>query len=67
MHSFAFENRFTKTQLVEQICAVNTSAPREWLESFDFAALERYLGRLRTARLREAFLQEHADALAQPA
>ena len=27
----------------------NASAPREWLEAFDFRALERYLDRLRPA------------------
>jgi len=39
----------TKSQLVEQIRRLNASAPREWLESFDFGALERYLRRLRPA------------------
>ena len=39
----------TKSQLVEQIRRINASAPREWLETFDFRALEGYLGRLRSA------------------
>lgn len=39
----------TKSQLVDQIRRFNASAPREWLEGFDFRALEGYLGRLRTA------------------
>jgi hypothetical protein len=39
----------TKSQLVEQIRRLNASAPREWLEAFDFRALEGYLGRLREA------------------
>ena len=40
-------DRMTKSQVVEQIRRVNASAPREWLERFDFRALERYLDRLR--------------------
>lgn len=52
MHSIAAPTRATKSQLVEQIRTVNTSAPREWLEGFDFAVLERYLGRLREAAAR---------------
>ena len=39
----------TKSQLVDQIRRFNASATREWLESFDFASLERYLRRLRPA------------------
>ena len=38
----------TKSQVVEQIRTFNVSAPREWLESFDFSALQGYLARLRT-------------------
>ena len=38
----------TKSQVVAQIRRINASAPREWLETFDFRALERYLDRLRT-------------------
>ena len=41
----------TKSQLVEQIRRLNASAPREWLEAFDFRALEGYLRRLREACL----------------
>lgn len=39
----------TKSQLVDQIRRFNASATREWLERFDFVALERYLRRLRPA------------------
>jgi hypothetical protein len=47
--SFAFaELPMTKSQVVEQIRTFNVSAPREWLESFDFSALQGYLARLRT-------------------
>ena len=38
----------TKSQVVERIRTFNVSAPREWLESFDFSALQGYLARLRT-------------------
>ena len=38
----------TKSQVVAQIRRINESAPREWLEGFDFRALERYLDRLRS-------------------
>ena len=38
----------TKSQVVAQIRRINASAPREWLEAFDFRALERYLDRLHT-------------------
>ena len=45
--SFAFaELPMTKSQVVEQIRTFNVSAPREWLESFDFSALQGYLARL---------------------
>ena len=37
----------TKSQVVEQIRTFNVSAPREWLESFDFSALQGYLARAR--------------------
>ena len=47
--SFAIaELPMTKSQVVEQIRTFNVSAPREWLESFDFGALQGYLARLRT-------------------
>ena len=47
--SDSIADRMTKSQLVEQIRRFNASAPREWLEAFDFRALERYLDRLRPA------------------
>jgi len=47
--SLSMGDPMTKSQLVEQIRRLNASAPREWLESFDFRALERYLRRLRPA------------------
>jgi hypothetical protein len=47
--SDAFTDRMTKSQVVEQIRRVNISAPREWLESFSFSALQGYLVRLRSA------------------
>ena len=47
--SDSIADRMTKSQLVEQIRRVNASAPREWLERFDFGTLERYLERLRVA------------------
>jgi hypothetical protein len=47
--SDSIADRMTKSQLVEQIRRFNASAPREWLEAFDFRTLERYLDRLRPA------------------
>lgn len=47
--SDAFTDRMTKSQVVEQIRRFNVSAPREWLESFSFSALQGYLDRLRSA------------------
>jgi hypothetical protein len=47
--SDAFTDRMTKSQVVEQIRCFNVSAPREWLESFSFSALQGYLDRLRSA------------------
>ena len=41
-----FAERLTKSQVVERIRRHNGSAPREWLERFDFRALEDYLSRL---------------------
>ena len=42
-------DQMTKSQLVDQIRRFNASAPREWLDGFDFRALEGYLRRLREA------------------
>ena len=47
MEALSFNAAVTKSQLVDQILAFNASAPREWLESFEFGALEGYLRRLR--------------------
>ena len=47
--SDAFTDRMTKSQVVEQIRRFNISAPREWLESVSFSALQGYLDRLRSA------------------
>lgn len=41
-----FSERLTKSQVVERIRTLNSSAPREWLERFDYRTLEAYLGRL---------------------
>ena len=57
----ALEMPLTKSQVVAQIRRLNASAPREWLEAFDFRALERYLDRLRSGLHRRTPVAEPID------